>query len=105
MVILPIIELRKWDGAVQSRWFKNGGLETLGARGCWWGNEIAGIVSGGYHGCVAASGNRAAPFIQSGVPIPRLETGTSGDHNDTEQVTYAHMFRTFCISSALGACG
>lgn len=50
VIILPVIELRKRDGTVQSRRLKSGGLETLGAGGPRWGNEIAGIVSGDYHG-------------------------------------------------------
>lgn len=49
VIVLPVIELRKRDGTVQGRWCKSEGLETLGAGGPRWGDEIAGVVSGDYH--------------------------------------------------------
>ena len=48
-MVLPVIELGKWNGTIQGRRFKSGGLETLGAGGFLHGGEIAGVMSGDYH--------------------------------------------------------
>lgn len=70
VIILPVIELGKRDGTVQSRWLKSGGLETLRAGGPRWGNEIAGVVSGDYHGRrVGEEWYGCGLFIQSREPV------------------------------------
>jgi len=50
MMVLPVVEFRKRDGAIQSRRLESDGPKTLRGRGRRWGNEVAGIVSGDYHG-------------------------------------------------------
>jgi len=50
MTVLPVIELGKRDGTIESRWVKSDGVETLGAGRFRQGNEVAGVVSGDYHG-------------------------------------------------------
>jgi len=71
MMVLPVVESRKRDGAIQSRRLESGGPKTLGTRGRWW--EISWVASYDSHGSCRQVGEQwqGCVFIaRSGEPIP-----------------------------------
>jgi len=103
MTILPVIELGKRDGTVQRWWFKSEGFETLGAGGFRQGNEIAGVVSGHYHGGMGGGVMVTLSFLYTKQGPPQFEAEASSGRMAPRGNARSHVSHLFS-PTRVGAC-